>query len=398
MFAAVLAVASAVCQDFVWLTSFDQAKTLAKQSRHPIMLYFTTEWCGWCKVMEKETFTAPSVIKRSKDYLSVKLDAEKDGKALAQKYKISSFPTFVFVNSEGTEVGRIVGYCQAEPFNTKTSAILSSPLERKALVALLAKEPTNCAALCKLANIELADGNLEEARKHLDAARSAGHKGTEMAALLSQVGFEIGMTNPPLAVTYLQESINLKDQGTLSLSYERLINLAAMGGNKELMVATARALLTERDVNPSLAKRAERVAKGSEQDERLTTAEDLVKELQAQLKFQRPEERDVFYFRNLFLDGASVTVVANLGGSIGRFLVDQETFVANLGIDKLKTTWEFEAPIISTHGALSNVSLSYQSRSETADGKKLEAKGTMLLLLCQQGNRWFITGLAMQAT
>ena len=55
-------------------------KTAASLANTEKKMYFVdvyTDWCGWCKVMDKKTFTDPQVIKvLSEKYHVVKFDAE----------------------------------------------------------------------------------------------------------------------------------------------------------------------------------------------------------------------------------------------------------------------------------------------------------------------------------
>lgn len=47
------------------------------QNPKPIFVDVYTDWCGWCKKMDRSTFQDPDVIKMlSEDFYAVKLDAE----------------------------------------------------------------------------------------------------------------------------------------------------------------------------------------------------------------------------------------------------------------------------------------------------------------------------------
>lgn len=95
-----------------------EARQLAKKSGHLIMLDFETEWCGFCKEMDKKTLPADEV----KEYMSsniilVKVDAESDsGRYLAMKYRISGYPTFLFVDDKLRVAGGSFGYQEPADF------------------------------------------------------------------------------------------------------------------------------------------------------------------------------------------------------------------------------------------------------------------------------------------
>ncbi|PCJ67251.1 MAG: hypothetical protein COA58_02735 [Bacteroidetes bacterium] len=97
---------------------WNKALELAKESGKPILVDFYTEWCGWCKVMDKKTFSVPSISEKiAADYIAVRLDAERGiGKMVAAKYRVSSYPTIGYFTSEGKLMGKISGYITADKF------------------------------------------------------------------------------------------------------------------------------------------------------------------------------------------------------------------------------------------------------------------------------------------
>ena len=59
-----------------WM-SWEQAVALNKTTPKKFVIDVYTDWCGWCKVMDRETFTKPEIIKYVNDnYYAVKLNAE----------------------------------------------------------------------------------------------------------------------------------------------------------------------------------------------------------------------------------------------------------------------------------------------------------------------------------
>ena len=59
-----------------WYT-FEEAVELSKKNPKKIFIDVYTDWCGWCKKMDRETFTHPVIAKYLNDnYYAVKFDAE----------------------------------------------------------------------------------------------------------------------------------------------------------------------------------------------------------------------------------------------------------------------------------------------------------------------------------
>jgi thioredoxin-related protein len=123
---AALALIPAACgqrDDFWFDGDFSAATTQARQSGSLVMLVFETDWCTWCDRMEREVFTDPDVRSALEGLLVLKLDAEGDGERLAARYRVDAYPTIVFVNGDGEEVDRILGYLPAGEFVTESRRI-----------------------------------------------------------------------------------------------------------------------------------------------------------------------------------------------------------------------------------------------------------------------------------
>ncbi len=59
-----------------WLT-LDEAQVAMKKEPKKVYMDVYTDWCGWCKVMEKKTFTNANVIRYiNKHFYAVRFNAE----------------------------------------------------------------------------------------------------------------------------------------------------------------------------------------------------------------------------------------------------------------------------------------------------------------------------------
>ncbi|HLG04410.1 MAG TPA: DUF255 domain-containing protein [Bacteroidia bacterium] len=57
--------------------SIEEAQALSDKNPRKIFLDINTSWCGWCKVMDKNTFMDPTIAKyMNANYYCVKFDAE----------------------------------------------------------------------------------------------------------------------------------------------------------------------------------------------------------------------------------------------------------------------------------------------------------------------------------
>ncbi|HWC64832.1 MAG TPA: thioredoxin fold domain-containing protein [Thermoanaerobaculia bacterium] len=87
---------------------------------------FYTEWCGWCRVLDRSVYPDPLVRRQLDRAVFVRLDAEREGEEDARRYRVDGFPTIVFLEPGGREVGRIVGFYPAPIFAERARAILDS--------------------------------------------------------------------------------------------------------------------------------------------------------------------------------------------------------------------------------------------------------------------------------
>ena len=98
-----------------WGNNLDSAFAIASNSNKLIMIDFMAEWCSPCKEMDKITFLNTNIIKKSNEFIPVRIDvdiqrniAEEYG-GNARKYGGIGIPNILFLDKEKNVLSHIVG-------------------------------------------------------------------------------------------------------------------------------------------------------------------------------------------------------------------------------------------------------------------------------------------------
>ncbi|MBS1514669.1 MAG: thioredoxin fold domain-containing protein [Bacteroidetes bacterium] len=169
--------------------TFNEILKKAKEQNKIVMIDFITDWCIWCKHLDMRVYSNKAVVKYAeKHQINWKTDAEKEGKDLAKKYGVNSYPTLLFVDADGNEIDKIIGFYPAPDFLENIKKIN----ERKSSLAYLQSNynnnKTDLKANLDLANRLIAEGKADDAKKYLnyiiqtDVSNSQGY--TDDAELL----------------------------------------------------------------------------------------------------------------------------------------------------------------------------------------------------------------------
>src|SRR5687768_444314 len=121
-----------------WIT-FEEAIKKSKTEKRPIFIDVYTDWCGWCKVMDKNTFNDPKIANMlNEKFYAVKFNAEQredvifngntfkfieSGRngyhqlAAALLNNQLSYPTVVFLDEDFKMIQPLPGYRKAPEFH-----------------------------------------------------------------------------------------------------------------------------------------------------------------------------------------------------------------------------------------------------------------------------------------
>jgi thioredoxin-related protein len=115
--------------------SFNDGLAHAKKTNKKILVDVYTDWCGWCKRMDKETYSDGGVAAYlNKHYVAIKLNAESSSKVtyngetytqqeLAGAFGITGYPSIIFLKGNGEPITTYPGYADAAMFKKVASFI-----------------------------------------------------------------------------------------------------------------------------------------------------------------------------------------------------------------------------------------------------------------------------------
>lgn len=125
-------------QEIKWYT-WEEAIELNKKEPRKIMVDVYTDWCGYCKIMDKNTFGNQIIADYlNEKYYPVKLNAEQKGDIIFKDHTYKyisqgnrgvhelayallggemSYPSIVFLNESVEIIHVLKGYVQPEPFD-----------------------------------------------------------------------------------------------------------------------------------------------------------------------------------------------------------------------------------------------------------------------------------------
>jgi len=114
----------------------------ASGSGKPVIVDVYTDWCGWCKRMDRDTYSRPEVSEYvNRHFIMVRLNGDSDdrvtyggreftARTLAGGFNVSGYPTTIFLRPNGAHLVNVPGYMGPDKFMKLVRYIGDGALDR----------------------------------------------------------------------------------------------------------------------------------------------------------------------------------------------------------------------------------------------------------------------------
>jgi thiol:disulfide interchange protein len=95
-----------------WHRDLRRAIEVARAEGKLVVADVYTDWCAWCKKMDKAIYSDPSVVAMSRQQVFVKVNAEDRGQGqhFAEQMRVQGYPTTIILDSNGRVLNIAEGY------------------------------------------------------------------------------------------------------------------------------------------------------------------------------------------------------------------------------------------------------------------------------------------------
>ncbi|MHB8636678.1 MAG: thioredoxin fold domain-containing protein [Fimbriimonadaceae bacterium] len=244
----VTAATGAHASEIGWKKGYSAASSEAKASGKLMMIDFYTDWCGWCKKLDADTYPAPEVVKASESFIPIKLNAEKDadGIRLAKKFKVNGYPTVLFIDGNEKLAYKIVGYAPPKDFAASMAKAATIRQDTAKYEAALKANPNDFDGLTGLASIDASMGDVATAASYADraaAAVSARNKG-KLLSTYNDIGDAFQNASQfDKAIGYFQKAIDPAFPDQTAYARISVAVCYAQAGQPKLAVPFLKALM-----------------------------------------------------------------------------------------------------------------------------------------------------------
>lgn len=114
-----------------WLKDWEAARKAAQARRQPVLADFQAVWCYSCYYMEQKVLSRDLFKSAARDLVLLKLDVDSpEGREWKEKLRVRALPSYVVLDSSGSELGRIAGERTETEFVMDLRRIIGEPEDK----------------------------------------------------------------------------------------------------------------------------------------------------------------------------------------------------------------------------------------------------------------------------
>ncbi|PWJ44574.1 thioredoxin family protein [Sediminitomix flava] len=106
---ALLCVSLASQASVKWVHSFETGLKLAQAQNKLVIVDFYADWCGPCKLMDREVWSDEKVEAVSANFIAIKVDIDRSA-TVASRYSVKAIPEILILNAWGEKLHNTTGY------------------------------------------------------------------------------------------------------------------------------------------------------------------------------------------------------------------------------------------------------------------------------------------------
>lgn len=212
-----------------WHDRADAAFAEAKAGDKMVLVDLFAEWCGWCKVMERDVFSTPEFQRFADRFVLLRVDVEDggDGTELQQRFHANSLPTLLLLDGNRALVGEIQGFL---------------PTDR--LISRIESELRKFQSVVKAYDLAMAGGDANAWKAQARAAHQRGD-GDRAAAAFEKLLAGDSLSGDDLAWTRLQLADSYRLAGRFPEAERELDKLRALLARADQPIVAERADLLQ---------------------------------------------------------------------------------------------------------------------------------------------------------
>lgn len=104
-----------------WHEHLDPAIAQAEAQHRDMLVVLHAEWCGWCRVLDREVFSSERFAQYARRFVLLRLDVDhaEDSRRLLERFPSDTLPMTLIVEPDLALVGTVDGYAPTEPYLAK---------------------------------------------------------------------------------------------------------------------------------------------------------------------------------------------------------------------------------------------------------------------------------------